>query len=99
MIPNQDKTVPRTFMTPAYVREIEPDLFEMYRDVEIEVDGKREKFGKSIGPVMVLRPARKGEKVDFITTKGQDVIELHRIDAPKPELDIDNIENYLKGMK
>jgi hypothetical protein len=72
---------PRVFMTPSYVREIEPGLYEMYRDVEIEEDGKREKFGKSIGPIMVLRPARKGERVDAVTSSpdGQ-VIELHRID-------------------
>jgi hypothetical protein len=60
----------------------------MYRDIEVDENGKREKFGKSIGPVMVLRPARKGEKVDFITsTPSGEVIELHRIDAPKPEFD------------
>lgn len=74
-------------MTAAYVREVEPGLYEMYRDMEVEENGKREKFGRPIGPIMVLRPAQKGEKVDFITSKGSEMIELHRIDAPKPELD------------
>ena len=72
---------PRVFLTPAYVREAEPGLYEMWRDVEVEEDGKREKFGKSVGPIMVLREARQGESVDFITTRGERVLELHRIDT------------------
>ena len=69
-------------MTPAYVREVEPGLYEMWRDVEIEDEGgRREKFGRSVGPIMVLREARHGESVDFITTRGESVIELHRIDT------------------
>jgi hypothetical protein len=82
--------VPRTFMTPAYVREIEPGLYEMWRDVEVEENGRREKHGRSIGPIMILRPARRGERVDFITsTSTGEVIELHRISGPKPEFDFD----------
>lgn len=79
---------PRTFMTPAYVRQVDDNIYEMWRDIEIEENGKREKFGKSIGPIMVLRPARKGERVDFVTsTPDGQVIELHRIDGPKQEFE------------
>jgi hypothetical protein len=81
---------PRTFMTPAYIREVEPGLYEMYRDVEIEENGKREKFGKSIGPIMVLRPMtnqEKGEKPDFISSAPDgSLLELKRIDSRRPEL-------------
>lgn len=78
---------PRTFMTPAYIREVENGLYEMWRDVEIEENGKREKFGRSIGPIMVLRPAAKGEKVDFISSRPDgEVLELHSISGPKNEL-------------
>lgn len=73
---------PRTFMTPAYIKQVEPDLYEMWRDIEIEENGKREKFGKSIGPIMVLRPAMKDEREDYITsTPGGEVIRLKRIDG------------------
>lgn len=89
----------RVFMTQAYVREVEPGLFEMYRDMEVEENGKREKFGKSIGPIMVLRQAQKDEKIDFITsTPNGTVIELHRIDEPKPELER-LIEKYMPDAK
>jgi hypothetical protein len=86
-----EKDKPRTFMTPAYIREIEPGLYEMFRDVEIEENGKREKFGKSIGPIMVLRPMtlqekNEKQKPDFITsTPGGDILELKRIDDRRPE--------------
>lgn len=78
----------RTFMTPAYVREVDRGLYEMYRDIVVEENGNREKFGKSIGPIMVLRPAQKGERVDFITsTPDGQVMELHRISGPKSEFE------------
>lgn len=78
---------PRTFMSPAYIRQIEDDLFEMYRDIEIEENGKREKFGKSIGPIMVLRRLRQGEKPDFISSSPDgSLLELKNISGPKPDL-------------
>jgi len=79
---------PRTFMTPAYIKQVEPGLYEMWRDVVIEENGQREKFGKSIGPIMVLRPARKDERVDFISsTPDGKILELHAISMRKPELE------------
>jgi hypothetical protein len=80
--------IPPTFMTPAYIVQVEPDLFEMYRDIEVEENGKREKNGRKIGPIMVLRSAQKGEKVDFISSRPDGkVLELTRIDSRKPELE------------
>lgn len=77
----------RTFMSPAYILEVEKGLYEMYRDIEVEENGKREKFGKKVGPIMVLRRKQKGEQADFTTVDPRgDVIELKRIDARKPEI-------------
>ena len=77
--------VPRTFMGPAYVREVEPNTYAMFRDMIKEEDGKREKWGKPIGPLYMFRPAKKEEKEDFITTKGEEVIRLVRFWPPKEE--------------
>jgi hypothetical protein len=84
--------VPRTFMSPAYVEESGGE-FILFRDVLVETDQPdgvggfyREKFGKRIGPMMRLRPASEGERVDFITSrKDGSVIKLTRIDRPPEE--------------
>jgi hypothetical protein len=80
-----ERQVPRVFMTPAYVREVEPGTYAMYRDMVQEEDGKREKVGKSIGPLYLFRPAKQGEKEDFITSRGEEVIRLVRFWPPKEE--------------
>ena len=84
------KDLPRSFMSPAYVEEVEPNVFQMFRDILVETDevgpdGKklREKLGKRIGPMMVLRPARDGEPTDFMTSRPDGtVLLLYRINPP-----------------
>jgi hypothetical protein len=81
------KNLPRTFMEPAYVREVEPGTFAMYRDIVVEENGKREKSGKPIGPMGLFRQAKKGETVDFMTSKPDGtVIQLHRFYPPREEI-------------
>lgn len=57
-------------MTPAYLMPIDMHTYGLFRHIEIEdpVTKKREKHGERIGPIWVMRPAEKGEKVDFITS-------------------------------
>lgn len=90
---NPKPDVPRTFMSPAYVEEIrgDPGFYAMYRDVLVETDQPdgeggflREKFGKRIGPVMILREARRGEEADFTTSRPDGtVLLLHRVHPPR----------------
>lgn len=80
------KKLPRTFMSPAYVREVEPGTFAMYRDITVEENGKREKFGKPIGPMGLFRKAKEGEKIDFLTSLPDGtVVQLHRFYPPSEE--------------
>jgi hypothetical protein len=75
-------------MSPAYVRESEPGVYAMYRDIMVEDDeGNREKFGKSIGPMYLLRIAKSGESVDFLTSLSDGtVLQLHRFYPPQGEI-------------
>ena len=84
------KTQPRTYMSQAYV-ERRDGQYVMYRDILVETDKPdgaggfyREKLGKRIGPMMILRPAKAGEEVDFVTsmTDGT-VLPLHRVYPPR----------------
>jgi hypothetical protein len=78
-------------MSRAYVEEVEPGRFAMFRDVLIEtdqydVDGTllREKLGKRIGPMMILREARSEEAIDFTTSRPDGtVLMLHRVHPPQ----------------
>ena len=87
------KDLPRSFMSPAYIEEVDTGVFAMYRDIMIETDqygedGKRlrEKFGKRIGPVMMLREATKEEEPDFTTSRPDgSVLLLVKIDKGAPE--------------
>ena len=90
LIKNEDiKKLPRTFMGPAYVLEKEPGVFAMYRDILIEENGVKEKYGKPIGPMFLLRPAKKDEPVDFMTSRADGtVIQLHRFHPPRPVEDM-----------
>lgn len=63
-----DPNKERTFLTGAYLLEMEPGTFGLYRHLEVQFldpsDGKvkREKRGKPIGPLGLFRPALKGEE-------------------------------------
>ena len=70
--PADKKEVPklknRVFMSAAYVMEIEPKTYGLYRNIEMETDqtgpdGKkvREKI-KAVGPIRLLREAEPGEE-------------------------------------
>ena len=72
---NDTKDLPRTFMTPAYLEEIDTGTYGLFRDIMIETDEKgedgqflREKFGKRIGPVFILRRALDSEQPDMTTS-------------------------------
>lgn len=59
--------VPRTFLSKAYLQEVEKGLYGLFRNLEMVEVGKdgqevREKVGKPIGPLRLLREARKGEE-------------------------------------
>lgn len=63
--------VPRTFLSPAFLVQVEPKLYGLYRSVEIEAikkDGTtyREKI-KDIGPIALFREAEGDEEVDMQT--------------------------------
>lgn len=76
--------VPRTFMSPAYLKEIDTNVFAMFRDILVEEKGQKEKWGKPIGPIMIFRPAEVGEPIDFITTLADGkVLELIRTHPPR----------------
>ncbi len=83
--------LPRSFMTPAYIEEADPGTFVMFRDILIETDERdengerlREKFGKRIGPIAVLREAAADEQPDFTTSRPDGtVLLLKRIDLEK----------------
>lgn len=63
-----NKLKDRVFMSAAYIMEIEPKTYGLYRNIEMETDrvgpdGKkiREKV-KAIGPIRLLREAEPGEE-------------------------------------
>lgn len=67
---SDQKKVPRTFMGKAYLQELERDLYGLFRNIEVEEIGKdgkpvREKL-KAIGPIRLLREARKGEETQVV---------------------------------
>ena len=81
------KKLPRTFMSPAYVIEKEPGIFALYRDIMMEEDGHKEKWGKPIGPIFTFRVCKSHEKEDFVTSRADgEVIRLWRIFPPKEEI-------------
>lgn len=60
--------VPRIFMTPGYVRLLEPGVYGLFRKVEVEaVDERTGRPGREcageLGPIGVFREARAGEEV------------------------------------
>jgi hypothetical protein len=87
-----EKQVPRSYMSPAYV-EKRDGQYVMYRDILVETDKPdgaggfyREKLGRRIGPMMILRVAKDGEEIDFVTsmTDGT-VLPLHRVYPPREQ--------------
>lgn len=64
-------TMPRTFMSRAYLLPMEKNLYGLYRNIEVEdpETGKREKAGKPIGPIRVLRPIRRGEDQSLVRVR------------------------------
>lgn len=67
------KEMPRTFMSRAYLLPIagEKNLYGLYRHIEVE-DPKtkqREKMGKPIGPIRILRPIRKDEDESLVRVR------------------------------
>jgi hypothetical protein len=62
----------RTFLTSAFLIEVEPGLFGLYRSIEQEeFDRKkmkpvREKL-KNVGPIALFRECKEGESIDMTT--------------------------------
>lgn len=75
--------MPRTFLSKAYLTEIEKGTYGLYRDLLVEViDTKtgqtvREKHGPPIGPISMLREMRPGE---------EEAVVLRSYDAKKDRL-------------
>ena len=81
------KSLPKTFMAPAYILEKEPGVFAMYRDILMEENGTKEKWGKPIGPIMVFRECKKDEKEDYLSSRADGtVLRLWRTHPPKEEI-------------
>jgi hypothetical protein len=61
----------RVFMSRAYLLPIDKDLFGLYRHLEEEDKdtGKREKLGKPIGPIKVLRRKRPSDKDEDVRVR------------------------------
>jgi hypothetical protein len=57
--------VARTWMSKAYLIQVEKNLYGLYRHLEQENPdtGLREKVGKPIGPIRLLRPAKGDDQV------------------------------------
>jgi hypothetical protein len=80
--------MPRTFMSKAYIQELEKGLFGLYRNIEMEEPdpktGKpvREKI-KAIGPIKLLREAQKGEekRVVLVTVHPVELRELALVEV------------------
>ena len=63
----ENKTIPRTFVSPAFLMEIDTGTYGLYRNIEMEIDGVREKIGNSIGPIGIFRKCQGDEKPDLET--------------------------------
>jgi hypothetical protein len=61
----------RTFMSRAYLLPIDRELFGLYRNVEQEdpETGQREKLGKPIGPIKILRRKRPDDKAEAVRVR------------------------------
>lgn len=75
--------IPRTFLGRAYLAEIEKGLYGLYRQMEMEnpETGQREKCGKPLGPIRILRQKEGDEPVHLRTvhpTTGQ-MLDLHDV--------------------
>lgn len=89
----KDVKVPRTFMTPAYLEEVDTGTFGLFRDIvaengEFEDDGTpiREKWGKRIGPIFLYRVATQDEEPELTTSRPDGtVLLLKKIANPNKE--------------
>ena len=67
----EKQKVPRTFLTAAYLQEVEKGVFGLFRNIEVEEPNERtgkavrEKV-KAVGPISLLREARKGEEEKIV---------------------------------
>lgn len=68
----EKKDMPRTFLSKAYLVQIENGTYGLFRDLLVEViDPKsgqtvREKHGPPIGPISLLREMRPGEEAAVV---------------------------------
>lgn len=62
--------VPRTFLSRAYLLQLEPGLYGLFRDVlqEDPESGRREKVGKPLGPIRLLRKKERPDETTVIRT-------------------------------
>jgi hypothetical protein len=59
VIDSKDKKpkMPKTFLSPAYIKVLEKNLYGLFRNLEVEEKGQREKL-REIGPIKLLRKAK-----------------------------------------
>lgn len=66
--------VPKTYLTKAYVKQLEKGLYGLFRNLEFEDDkGVREKV-KEIGPIRLLREAKMPDEDKQVVLKTYDPI-------------------------
>jgi hypothetical protein len=70
-LPDPQKPGNKIFMTRAYLLPIDKQLFGLYRDV-VEEDAEtkqREKLGKPIGPIKILRRKTPSDKEESVRVR------------------------------
>lgn len=62
--------MPRTFLSPAYLVEVEKGTYGLYRHLMVldESTGNKEKVGKPIGPIVLFREAKGQDTVHMRST-------------------------------
>lgn len=75
--------LPRIYLSKAYLKEVELNLFGLFRDCMVEdpETGHSEKTGRTIGPIALLRPVEKGEQATLRTVHPATGKELSLIDV------------------
>lgn len=71
----------RTFCSPAYLVEVEPKTFGLFRNITQlnEKTGIKEKVGKPIGPIALFRECEGNEQPDLRTQVGDRAVNLKKI--------------------
>jgi hypothetical protein len=83
MADKEKPKLPRTFLSPAYLVEVEKGTYGLYRNFTQlnEETGVKEKVGKPIGPIKLFREA-KGQDPVHMRTSAKDGRPLNLTEIP-----------------